>query len=128
MVHTEELRSDVITPTPKRPTLRVTTLMPEGELGVREWAELSRELDRLERYGVVRWVLDLTDVTHLDYRGVRPLIESAARARRAGGDLKLAGLSPYLSAIFRVAGAYATFEYFRDPLEACAAFEKPWTR
>ena len=103
---------------------RVMTLMPEREVGVREWSELARKFDRLERAGYVRYVLDFTDVSHLDYRGVRPLVERAQRIRELGGDLKLAGLSPYLAAIFRVAGAHTAFQCFKDPLEAGAAFDR----
>ena len=115
--------------TGKRPlNPQVATLMPDHEIGVREWNELSRQFDRLERAGVVRYVLDFTDVSHLDYRTVRPLVERAERARELCGDLKLAGLSPYLAAIFRVAGAHTSFECFKDPIEAGAAFDRSWNR
>ncbi len=107
---------------------QVATLMPDHEIGVCEWSELSRQFDRLERASVVRYVLDFTDVSHLDYRTVRPLVERAERARQLGGDLKLAGLSPYLMAIFRVAGAHTSFECFKDPIEAGASFNSSWAR
>ena len=55
--------------------------------------ELSGSLHR----GMRQVVLDFTDVSHLDYRGVKPLLARAEAFRRAGGDVKLSGLSPYLA-------------------------------
>jgi anti-anti-sigma regulatory factor len=61
-------------------------------------------------------------VAHLDYRGVRPLMARAEVFRRAGGDIKLSGLSPYLAAIFRAAGAHDRFEAYPHMNDARAAF------
>ncbi len=67
-------------------------------------------------------VLDFCEVPHLDYRGVRPLMGRVAAFRKAGGDVKLSGLSPYLAAIFRAAGAYNAFEFYPHMNDARAAF------
>jgi anti-anti-sigma regulatory factor len=61
----------------------------------------------------------------LDYRGVRPLASRADLFRQAGGDIKLCGLSPYLRAIFRAAGARDAFEEFPSAEEAHVAFSPP---
>ncbi len=100
----------------------VVTLALEGEICQRELGELIAELSRIGRVGAPRVVVDLTEVSHFDYRGVRPLIARAELFREAGGDLKLCGLSPYLHAIFRSAGAHAAFHYFAGLAEARAAF------
>ncbi len=52
--------------------------MLEGELAERELAALHDELFRLAHRGRFQVVLDLGGVTHLDYRGIRPLIIGAA--------------------------------------------------
>jgi anti-sigma B factor antagonist len=101
---------------------RVETLMLEGELGEQELAQVSEELFRRLQRGVRQVVLDFSEVPHLDYRGVRPLIGRAESFRRAGGDVKLAGLSPYLAAIFRAAGAHDVFEMYPHMNDARAAF------
>lgn len=124
----EEVKTAAVEAGKASPNRQVATLMPDHEIGVREWNEILRQFDRLERAGVVRYVLDFTDVSHLDYRTVRPLVERATRARELGGDLKLAGLSPYLMAILRVAGAHTAFECFKDPVEAGGAFDRQWVR
>ncbi|WP_224245326.1 STAS domain-containing protein [Hyalangium gracile] len=103
-------------------TGRVETLMLEGELGEQALAQVCEELaGRLHR-GVRQVVVDFSEVAHLDYRGVKPLMARAEAFRRAGGDIKLAGLSPYLAAIFRAAGAHDRFEMYPHMNDARAAF------
>ena|SRR5687768_10311508 len=103
-------------------TGRVETLMLEGELGEQDLLQLCDELaSRLQR-GLRQVVLDFSDVGHLNYRGVKPLMARAEAFRRAGGDVKLSGLSPYLAAIFRAAGAHDAFEVYPHMNDARAAF------
>jgi anti-sigma B factor antagonist len=101
---------------------RVETLMLEGELGEAELAQVCEELGRRLQRGVRQVVVDFGEVAHLDYRGVRPLMAKAEGFRRAGGDVKLSGLSPYLAAIFRAAGAHDRFEMYPHMNDARAAF------
>jgi anti-anti-sigma factor len=103
-------------------TERVESLMLEGELSEQDLLQLCEELTRKLHRGVRQVVLDFADVGHLNYRGVKPLMARAEAFRRAGGDLKLSGLSPYLAAIFRAAGAHAAFEMYPHMNDARAAF------
>jgi anti-anti-sigma factor len=101
---------------------RVETLMLEGELDVAALEQVCGELARKLQLGVRQVVVDFSEVAHLDYRGVRPLMARAEGFRRAGGDVKLSGLSPYLAAIFRAAGAHDRFEVYPHMNDARAAF------
>ena len=101
---------------------RVETLMLEGELGEAELSQVCEELGKRLQRGVRQVVVDFGEVAHLDYRGVRPLMARAEGFRRAGGDVKLSGLSPYLAAIFRAAGAHDRFEMYPHMNDARAAF------
>lgn len=101
---------------------RVETLMLEGELAEAELLQVCEELGRRLQRGVRQVVVDFGEVAHLDYRGVRPLMVKAEGFRRAGGDVKLSGLSPYLAAIFRAAGAHDRFEMYPHMNDARAAF------
>jgi anti-sigma B factor antagonist len=101
---------------------RVETLMLEGELLEKELAQVCEELARRMQRGLRNVVLDFSDVSHLDYRGVKPLVARAEAFRKAGGDLKLSGLSPYLAAILRAAGAHDAFELYPHMNDARAAF------
>jgi anti-sigma B factor antagonist len=101
---------------------RVETLMLEGELDVAALEQVCEELARKLQLGVRQVVVDFSEVAHLDYRGVRPLMARAEGFRRAGGDIKLSGLSPYLAAIFRAAGAHDRFEVYPHMNDARGAF------
>lgn len=101
---------------------RVETLMLEGELDVAALEQVCAELARKLQQGVRQVVVDFSEVAHLDYRGVRPLMARGELFRRAGGDIKLSGLSPYLAAIFRAAGAHDRFEVYPHMNDARAAF------
>ncbi|QSQ13677.1 MULTISPECIES: STAS domain-containing protein [Myxococcus] len=101
---------------------RVETLMLEGELDEQDLVKLCDELTQRMHRGMRQVVLDLSEVGHLNYRGVKPLMSRAEALRRAGGDLKLSGLSPYLAAIFRAAGAHDAFEIYPHMNDARAAF------
>jgi len=103
---------------------RVTTMVLEGEIGRDELPDIAAMLFRLADRGVHQIVVDFTDVTHFDFRGVKPLMARAEVFRKAGGDLKLAGLSPYLHAIFRSAGAHGAFDVFAEVGDATAAFDR----
>jgi anti-anti-sigma factor len=101
---------------------RVSTVVLEDELGVEDLAQVGQKLLGLGMRGCVGVVLDFTEVPHLDYRGVRPLLAQVERFRQGGGEVKLAGLSPYLAAILRAAGAHGQFDCYATPEEAQAAF------
>ncbi len=100
------------------------TLYLEGEIGQPEWADISAQLFRYANRRVRHVVIDFTDVSHLDYRVVRPLMARADSFRAVGGDVKLSGLSPYLAAIFRSAGAHEAFDTFASAAEATASFRR----
>ena len=103
---------------------KVMRMVLEGELNREELADVGEMLFRLSTQGVVNLVIDLSEVTHFDYRGVRPLMRRADVFRELGGDVRLAGLSPYLFAIFRSAGAHDAFDYFASVEDAVASFNR----
>ena len=94
----------------------------EGELDEAAVTALGDEIVGLACAGKQNLVLDLSGVFHLDYRAVRLLAARAAFLRQGGGDLKLCGLSPYLTAIVRASGLYDSFDFHPDAEAAAAAF------
>jgi anti-anti-sigma factor len=105
-------------------TSRIMTMVLEGELDRRDVQDITDMLARKTLEGQVEIVIDFSDVTHFDYRGVKPLVERAEVMRQHGGDLKLSGLSPYLHAIFRSAGAHDSFDYFSQSGDAVRSFDR----
>ena len=106
-----------------RPSARELTLFLEGELETRALRGLGEQLARLMLRGVRHVVMDMSDVSHLDYRGLKPLMERAQQLRAAGGVLKLTGLSPYLATILRFADAHSVIECYREPSSVREAFQ-----
>ncbi len=105
-------------------TSRIMTMVLEGELDRADVQDITDMLARKTLEGVVEVVIDFDDVTHFDYRGVKPLVRRAETLRELGGDIKLSGMSPYLHAIFRSAGAHDSFDYFSQSEEAVRSFER----
>jgi anti-sigma B factor antagonist len=121
-----ELANQAVTKQPNRATetSRIMTMVLEGELDRADVQDITDMLARKTTEGLVEIVIDFTDVTHFDYRGVKPLVRRAETLRELGGDIKLAGLSPYLHAIFRSAGAHDSFDYFSRSEEAVRSFDR----
>ncbi|MDP2272939.1 MAG: STAS domain-containing protein [Archangium sp.] len=105
-------------------TSRIMTMVLEGELDRADVQDITDMLARKTLEGVVEIVIDFEDVTHFDYRGVKPLVRRAETLRELGGDIKLSGMSPYLHAIFRSAGAHDSFDYFSQSEEAVRSFDR----
>ena len=121
-----ELANQAVTKQPNRATdtSRIMTMVLEGELDRADVQDIIDMLARKTIEGLIEIVIDFTDVTHFDYRGVKPLVRRAETLRELGGDIKLAGLSPYLHAIFRSAGAHDSFDYFSQSAEAVRSFDR----
>lgn len=105
-------------------TSRIMTMVLEGELDRADVQDITDMLQKKIVEGVVDLVIDFAGVTHFDYRGVQPLVQRAHAMRAQGGDLKLSGLSPYLHAIFRSAGAHDSFDYFAQSEDAVRSFDR----
>jgi anti-anti-sigma factor len=67
-----------------------------------------------------RIVLDLRDVSHLDYNGVSELVARRKELLARGGDLLIAVRNPYVSNILKAAGG-AELVLFRSAEEAAGA-------
>ena len=74
-----------------------------------QW-ELSRQGGpvRLRLYGVLGprdlACVDFDEVQHLDYRALQDFVARLVRQRERGASIWITGLSPYLRALFQVAG------------------------
>lgn len=103
---------------------RVMTMVLEGEIGRDELVDVSAMLFGLHKKRISNVVVDLGQVTHFDYRGVKSLMRYADAFRNLGGDLRLSGLSAYLHAIFRSAGAHDAFDCYAQAADARQSFEQ----
>jgi anti-anti-sigma factor len=67
-------------------------------------------------------VLNLRDLTFLDSHGMGALIEIFTSSRRAGGSLKLCGLTKHIRDALTITKLMVVFEVFPDELAAAASF------
>jgi anti-anti-sigma factor len=67
-----------------------------------------------------RIVLDLREVTHLDYSGVPEIVARRKELRARGGDLLIAVRNPYVTNILKAAGG-TDLQLFRSAEEAAGA-------
>ena len=101
---------------------QVLTMSIEGELDAEDMTEIGAELFRLAHRGWRRIVIDLGGVSHIDYRGLKPLAARAELYRSGGGDIKLCRVSAYLFAILRAVGVHEAFDVHGTAEDAQAAF------
>ncbi len=108
---------------PEEPTAKsVLTLSLRGELGRNALEEVAAYVRDFSQRGTAKFVLDLSEVAHCDFRGLNALHEVAESLRSAGGDLKLSGVSPYLFAIFQSINLARCFDFFLESSQANLAF------
>lgn len=107
---------------------RVDLLTLTGRLDAASSPQLREHFDRLLDEGRNRIVLDMTGVDHLSSAGLRVLVEGRNRSRDpkltdlAGGDVRLAGMSPRLKELFQLTGLLTLFPSYPDAVEAVGSF------
>jgi anti-sigma B factor antagonist len=77
-----------------------------GELDLASAPALREQLLRLLRAGSSRLVLDLSRVSFCDASGLAVLVGTAHRARRRGGFLRLAAVSPQTARVLNLTGLH----------------------
>ena len=100
----------------------VRVLCPRGTVDQDGCDLIARSVAPRLRIGGPRIVLDLSRVSHLDYRGLGGFVRLAAGLRREGGDLRIAGPSGYVQAILRAVGIDTAVLVFATVEEAILSF------
>ena len=83
---------------------------------------LSSLLQKLVTSGVLKLLLNLTDLTQIDSSGVSIIVEKYASLRRQGGDLKLLRPGGRVLEVLRVLHLLEIFASFEDETQALASF------
>jgi|SRR4051812_19703919 len=117
-------------PGPRAPGVRwednVATVAVRGELDREALWAIDFTVERAA-VDAGRIVLDLREVTHLDYSGVPDLVARRRELARRGGDLLIAVRNPYVSNILKAAGG-PELALFRSVEEATSAVLAPAPR
>ncbi len=80
----------------------VGVVTPEGRLNMVSARRLKEILSELVAAGTTRIVVDLGETTFLDSSGLGALIGGLKSARQAGGDLRIARVSPAVMTVFEL--------------------------
>jgi len=81
-----------------------------GSMAARDFTQLHRHLVSLLTSRQNKIVLDFSDVEHISYRDASRLAGEFELVRSHAGDLKVAGLSPYVRNILLLAGLHGHLE------------------
>ena len=97
-----------------------------GDIDFREMIRIKDVIGSLIAIDKTKVVLNLKAVDHINYLSIGVLLERMRILRSLNGDLKLAGMSPYLRTIFRVVGMDQFFEEYVSLEEAIESFSDDW--
>jgi anti-anti-sigma factor len=100
---------------------KVSFFLPNGEITEEEFQTMEQSLKGLLQAGEFNVIVDLSRVSHINYKVVGWLIEYQKKFKGLGGDIKLVNVSPYLYDILRLYGFYP-FEIFPSKRAALKSF------
>ena len=82
---------------------------------------MEKKLKNMIQEGEFNIIIDLSRVSHMNYKVVGYLIDYQKKFKDLGGDIKLVNVSPYLYDILRLYGFYP-FEIFPSKRAALKSF------
>ncbi|HRI88063.1 MAG TPA: STAS domain-containing protein, partial [Candidatus Hydrogenedentes bacterium] len=84
--------------------------------------DAERMLKELLQHGMTRVVLDLSEVEYISSGGLRVIIMLTKALEKVNGDLKLCGLSPFVSEVFKITNLSKRYDICSTRDEALASF------
>lgn len=110
----------------RKSILGVAVIDVSGDIDFREMIRIKGLIASLIQKEQLRVVLNLKAVDHINYLSIGVLLEQLRTLRNLNGDLKLAGMNPYLRNIFRAVGMDQFFEDYASLEEAIESFDEDW--
>ena len=97
-----------------------------GRITMGDGSVVLREIVReLLDQGSRKIVLSLGDVNYIDSSGIGELVKTHTTTRNAGGQLRLANLSPRVDNLLQLTRLSAVFDIDRDEASAIASLSRP---
>ncbi len=100
----------------------ITIVSCTGKLDASCSSHFKDYLKRLIEQGTFRLIVTMEGVDFLDSSGLGALVTCLRKTRDKKGDLKIAGLSPEVRAIFEMTGLVRVFDIHPDAASAVKAF------
>ena len=97
-----------------------------GDIDFREMIRIKDVINGLIDRDQKKVVLNLKAVDHINYLSIGVLVERLRILRNLNGDLKLAGMNPFLRNIFKAVGMNDFFEAYASIDDAIESFDEDW--
>jgi len=85
--------------------------------------DTERLFKDLLQQGMTRVILDLTDVEYISSGGLRVIIMLTKALEKVKGDLKLCGLSPFVSEVFKITNLAKRYDICANRDQALSLFD-----
>jgi len=95
-----------------------------GRLDAYSSTELERKLNSLIDAGQVKQVISLDKLEYISSSGLRVFLAALKKARSQQGDIKLAGLKPFVKEVFDITGFTQFFDLSDTEEAAVNAFSQ----
>ena len=95
----------------------------EGRLDQTLTPELEAELERVLAAGRRRIIIDMSGVSYINSGGLRCLVSAWRNAKRQGGHVVLAGLTPKVADIVSMVGFDKVFDVYPSAVDARRAWQ-----
>ncbi len=105
------------------PTETASVIRLSGYIRKRDMESVLNLLTDMVLKNQNKVVLNFKNVSHVSLDGISLLSEKNMRFRSIGGEIKLAGLIPYVVNLFKLVGAFSYFDVVSSEEEALARFE-----
>jgi len=94
----------------------------DGELTEQAIDEFNGVISSLLNNGKVQVVLNLKRARWTSLKALKWLVEYVRRLRQRNGDLRLAGINPYLANLLELTGTLAMFDVYSSVDDALASY------
>ena len=85
--------------------------------------DVERQLNSLIEANQVKIILNLTGLEYISSSGLRVLLATLKKSRKALGDIRLAAMRPYVKEVFDIAGFTQLFKIFDQEEAAIDSFK-----
>jgi anti-sigma B factor antagonist len=100
----------------------VNIISLEGKIDAASTGEVEKRLNDLISSGNRYLVLNFSGIDYINSSGLRIMLSSLKKLRKAQGDLKLACAKPMVKQVFHTVGFTSLFEFYDQEQDAIAKF------
>jgi anti-sigma B factor antagonist len=106
----------------EKKTGEVDILSLAGRLDAYTTADIEKKFCSATEKTRVCLVVAMENLEYINSSGLRVLLSALKRARKQQGDIRLAGLQPYVQEVFNIAGFSQLFKTFEKEDDAINSF------